>query len=213
MFFGGTGNRRAALRRSRGPQFRWARELPRSCARENGSEMEGRNQLNSRIISAPLLTRDIVNATGSNHDSTQTIHGTNVRCRRSERILAGPRGEVSTSLPADCSTCVERIGAMRTRRLPDGMRSLHPPQLRGMAADRITPVPIGQSADVPSDRWDRWRLIAYPPRVRRRAFRQFDALLRHSSQRRPRPHPCHRRLAINPLISAVHGLGHFLTRE
>src|ERR1051325_5389023 len=34
MFFGGTGNPKGGDSRSRGPQCRRARELPRSCARE-----------------------------------------------------------------------------------------------------------------------------------------------------------------------------------
>jgi hypothetical protein len=48
MFFGGTGNPEGGASRSRGPQICWARELPRSCARE---KRERRGNCGSDAIS------------------------------------------------------------------------------------------------------------------------------------------------------------------
>jgi hypothetical protein len=47
MFLGGSGNPKGGVSRSRGPQLRRARELPRSCAREKGGEWETASQTQS----------------------------------------------------------------------------------------------------------------------------------------------------------------------
>jgi hypothetical protein len=166
MFFGGTGNPEGGAspkQRTAVPQG--AGITPKLCLRERVRNGGTESVEPPHNISA-VADADVVNETAANDDSPRTIDG--------NEWPAAPFGANSCENPGRSRRVCPPAQLLRredwrdcehARRPPDGMRSLNTPQLCSMAGNRISTVPMGQSADVPADRWDRWRLISFSPHV------------------------------------------------